>query len=91
MMNRNLEKYLKKVDENLTAYNLLSGLSYKTADINRDLAILAKKIKADNILTEAVLAGKSYKDITNQFPKTDDWFQDFLAKHGYKDSFDKLY
>lgn len=91
MMNRSLEKYLKKVDENLTAYNLLSGLSYKTADINRDLAILAKKIKADNILTEAVLAGKSYEEITGRFPETAGWFRDFLTKHGYKDSFDKLY
>lgn len=87
MMNRNLEKYLKKVDENLTAYNLLSGLSYKTADINRDLAILAKKIKADNILTEAVLAGNSYEEITGRFPETAGWFRDFLTKHGYKSDF----
>lgn len=87
MMNRSLEKYLKKVDENLTAYNLLSGLSYKTAEINRDLSSLAEKIRADGSLTKAVLAGKSYKDITNQFPKTDDWFQDFLTKHGYKSDF----
>lgn len=87
MMNRRLGKYLKKVDKNLTAYNMLSGLSYKTADINRDLAILAEKIKADNTLTEAVLTGNSYEEITSRFPETAGWFQDFLKKHGYKSDF----
>lgn len=87
MMNRRVEKYLKSVDKNLTAYNMLSGLSYKTADINRDLAILAEKIKADNILTEAVLTGNSYEEITSRFPEAAGWFQDFLTKHGYKSDF----
>ena len=87
MMNRRLEKYLKRVDKNLTAYNMLSGLSYKTAEINRDLAILAEKIKADNTLTEAVLTGNSYEEITSRFPETAGWFQDFLTKHGYKSDF----
>lgn len=87
MMNRKLEKYLKRVDENLTAYNMLSGLSYKTADINRDLSILAKKVKADNALAEAVLTGKSYEEIIEQFPEAAGWFQDFLTEHGYKSDF----
>lgn len=34
MMNRKLEKYLKKAGEDVTAYNLLAGLSYKTADMS---------------------------------------------------------
>lgn len=87
LMNGKLEKYLKRVDQNLTAYNLLSGLSYKTADINRDLGALAKRIKADHTLTEAVSAGSGYEEITDQFPEADEWFQEFLAKHGYKSDF----
>ncbi|MDO4333265.1 MAG: PEP/pyruvate-binding domain-containing protein [Eubacteriales bacterium] len=87
MMNRELEKYLKRTDENLTAYNLLSGLSYKTADINRDLAALAEKIKSDHPIKDAVLSGKSYEEITEQFPKTREWFGEFFGKHGYKSDF----
>ncbi|MGN0342718.1 MAG: PEP/pyruvate-binding domain-containing protein [Roseburia sp.] len=87
LMNRRLEKYLKRVDKNLTAYNMLSGLSYKTADINRDLAILAEKIKANDTMAEAVLTGNSYEEITSRFPEAVGWFQDFLTKHGYKSDF----
>lgn len=87
LMNRKLEKYLKKVDENLTAYNLLSGLSYKTADINRDMAVLVERIKEEDALAEAVREGKNYKEIIELFPETDKWFRGFLKKHGYKSDF----
>lgn len=87
MMNRKLGKYLKKVDGDLTAYDLLSGLSYKTADMNRDLTALADRIMSDCDMKEAVLGSRSYEEITAQFPKAGEWFGGFLEKYGYKADF----
>ena len=87
LMNYRLEKYLKKTDESLNAYDLLSGLSYKTADMNRDMMALAERILADSNIKKAVLAGKSYEEITELFPETKKWFDDFLESYGYKSDF----
>lgn len=87
MMNRRLEKYLKKVDEKLAAYNLLSGLSYMTADMNRDLTALAELILADGDVKAAMLSGKGYEEITASFPRAGEWFDGFLKKYGYKSDF----
>lgn len=87
MMNRKLAKYLKKADENLTAYNLLSGLSYKTADMNRDMMALAERIAEEEDVKAAVLAGKGYEEIIALFPQTAEWFEEFFKKYGYKSDF----
>lgn len=87
MMNRKLEKYLKKADESMTAYNLLSGLTYKTAEMNRDMMALTDRILADDRIKKAMLAGKSYGEITAQFPEAKEWFESFLERYGYKSDF----
>lgn len=87
IMNHKLEKYLKKVDESMTAYDLLSGLSYKTADMNRDMAALADKISADAPVKEALLGGKNCEEIIAQFPYVQDWFEGFFRDYGYKSDF----
>lgn len=87
MMNRRLETYLKKSGEAHTAYDLLTGLSYKTADMNRDLMRLAEKLTADQEGKKAVLSGESYEEITSRFPQIGKWFGDFLEKYGYKSDF----
>lgn len=87
LMNRKLGKYLKKEDESLTAYNLLSGLSYKTADMNRDLRALADFVSADSGVKEALLSGMGYGEMTALFPRTKERFEGFLEKYGYKSDF----
>lgn len=87
MMNRRLEKYLKKAGKDVTAYNLLAGLSYKTADMNYDLLALADKIMENPAAKETVLSGKPYQEITTLVPETEEWFGDFLKKHGNKSDF----
>lgn len=87
MMNHGLERHLKKVDQNLSAYNLLSGLSYKTADMNRDMAALADRILSDGRIAEAVRTAGSYEEITALFPEAAEWFDRFLAEYGYKSDF----
>lgn len=87
LMNGKLEKYLKKVDKNLAAYDLLSGLPYKTADMNRDMTALADRILEEDSIKEAVLSRKSYEEITKQFPKAGEWVDSFLEKYGFKSDF----
>lgn len=87
MMNRKLEKYLKKAGKDVTAYNLLAGLSYKTADMNYDLLALADRIMKNPAAKEAVLSGKAYQEITALVPETEEWFGEFLGKHGNKSDF----
>lgn len=87
LMNRTLEKYLKQVDKKLTAYDLLTGLSYKTADMNRDLAGLAEKISSEEALKDALLSGETYENVTSAFPKSRKWFEEFMESYGYKSDF----
>lgn len=87
LMNSKLEKYLKRADKKLTAYNLLSGLSFKTADINRDLGVLAARLSAKSAIAGDILAGKSYQNIVAEYPDTSALFQAFLQKYGCKSDF----
>ena len=48
MMNKSLGKLLKKVDPALSPYNLLTGLSYKTAEMNRQMKELAEKLLTES-------------------------------------------
>jgi len=59
MMNKSLGKLLKKVDPALSPYNLLTGLSYKTAEMNRQMKELAEKLLTIDGAAEKILAGCS--------------------------------
>lgn len=87
MMNKKLQKYLKKAGADLTAYDLLSGLSYKTADMNYELTALADRVKADQAARKAVLSGKTYEEITAEVPEAGARFAEFLKRNGYKSDF----
>ncbi|MCM1102182.1 MAG: PEP-utilizing enzyme [Clostridium sp.] len=84
---KRVEKLLKKISPDLTAYDLYRNLDYKTAVVNRDLAALADKVRGDGALSEAVTQGESYGRICRDFPEIAAEFETFMARHGMKSDY----
>ena len=87
MMNKRLGKLLKKVDPALSPYNLLTGLSYKTAEMNRQMKELAEKLLTINGAAEKILAGCSYEELTAENKEVREELEKFLRENGYKSDF----
>lgn len=87
LANMRIEKLLKKVSPELTAYDLYCDLDYKTAVVTRDIAALVDKIRMDEKLASAVMRGDSYEKICGDFPGIASEFKAFMAKHGMKSDF----
>lgn len=87
LASRGIEKTLKKVSPELTAYDLYCDLDYKTAVVTRDIAALAEKIRADERLSAAVTRGDPYERICRDFPEISEEFSAFMEKHGMKSDY----
>ena len=87
MMNKSLGKLLKKVDPALSPYNLLTGLSYKTAEMNRQMKELAEKLLTIDGAAEKILAGCSYEELTAENKEVREELEKFLQENGYKSDF----
>ena len=87
MMNRTLGKYLKKTDPALSAYNLLTGLSYKTAEMNRALRKLADQIAQTPEARKILFDGGSYESLSASDPSVRQGLEKFLEQFGYKSDF----
>lgn len=87
MMNKSLGKLLKKVDPALSPYNLLTGLSYKTAEMNRQMKELAEKLLTIDGAAEKILVGCSYEELTAENNEVREELENFLQENGYKSDF----
>jgi len=83
---RSVNGILKKVDSGLNAYDILEGLSYVTADMNRAMKDLCVYINTDNMMTKTVME-KGYKDICSIYPELAGKFASFLESYGSKSDF----
>ncbi|MCR5323126.1 MAG: phosphoenolpyruvate synthase [Lachnospiraceae bacterium] len=79
-------KVLKKIDKDLNAYDVLEGLSYVTADMNRKMKELCEFIKPDRSMTETVMTA-DYKAICSLYPELGSRLEDFIAQFGSKSDF----
>ncbi|MCM1388367.1 MAG: PEP-utilizing enzyme [Bacillus sp. (in: Bacteria)] len=87
LANMRIEKILKKISPDLTAYDLYCNLDYKTVVVTRDIAALADKIRVDETLAGAVMRGDSYERICRDFPDIAGEFEAFMKKHGMKSDY----
>ncbi|MCR5685147.1 MAG: phosphoenolpyruvate synthase [Lachnospiraceae bacterium] len=79
-------KVLKKIDKGLNSYDVLEGLSYVTADINREMKKLCEYINADPSMVETVMTA-DYKKICASYPELGSRLEDFIAQFGSKSDF----
>ena len=79
--NISLEKQLKKLDKSLSSLDLMEGLSYVTADINRDMSAIADFIRSDKTMTERVMK-TSFAELAETEPELKERFDAFLKKYG---------
>ncbi|MCM1326169.1 MAG: PEP-utilizing enzyme [Bacteroidales bacterium] len=87
LANMRVEKLLKKISPDLTAYDLYCNLDYKTAVVTRDIAALADKIRGEEALARAVMRGDSYERVCHDFPDIAVAFETFMSKHGMKSDY----
>ena len=83
---RRVTKTLKKVDKSLNAYDILEGLSYVTADINREMKDLCIYIGRDREMTQAVME-KDYGKICDSYPDLKERLVSFMDRFGSKSDF----
>ena len=79
-------KVLHKIDEKLNSYDVLEGLSYVTADMNRDMKGLCEYITADSQMAETVM-NVDYEKICSSYPELGSRFEAFLKQFGSKSDF----
>ena len=84
--NISLGKKLKKADKELGSFDLMAGLSFVTADINRDIAVIAGKIREDEDLCADVMR-YGYQELTGKRSSIKESFEEFLDKYGNRSDF----
>lgn len=82
--NGGIAQILKKVDKNLTSDDLCGGLNFKTAEVNRGIAKLAKAITDDPELRRDVEGGMTYENVCAKYPSMAQMFAVFMENNGYK-------
>ena len=87
IVGNSVNKALRKVDKNLTQYDLLADLTYKTAVVNADIAALAQKARSLPGCAEAIQSRTPYEEIHRTYPELADMLDRFMAEHGYKTDF----
>lgn len=87
LANMRIEKLLKRISPDLTAYDLYCNLDYKTVVVTRDITALADKIREDEALTAAVMRGDGYERICRDFPDIAAEFGTFMSRHGMKSDY----
>ena len=79
--NIGIERKLGKLDKTLSSLDLMDGLSYVTADINREMAAIADTIRNNRTQLDDVMK-MSYSEIVEKYPALGEMFGDFLKKYG---------
>ncbi len=79
-------KVLKSVDDKLNSYDILEGLSYVTADMNRAMKELCEYIIQDKDMSDYVMHN-DYKKICDKYPSLNEKFSEFIATYGSKSDF----
>lgn len=79
-------KVLHKIDGKLNSYDVLEGLSYVTADMNRAMKEMCEYITADSQMTETVM-NVGYEKIRSTYPELGSRFDLFLKQFGSKSDF----
>ncbi|MBQ8087473.1 MAG: phosphoenolpyruvate synthase [Clostridia bacterium] len=84
--NLSLTKALRKIDPALNSFDLMEGLDYVTAEINRDMVALADELRADPDTARAVLT-QPYAQLIRTNPALRTRFEAFLEKYGHRSDF----
>ncbi|MBR1851749.1 MAG: phosphoenolpyruvate synthase [Lachnospiraceae bacterium] len=82
-----LTKAVQRIDKKYTNYDLYRGLDNKTAVITREVAALAETLKKNIPLSNAILSGTRYAELTKTFPECTAYFSAFLSRNGFKSDF----
>ncbi len=83
LLNRDLTRAIKKVDDNYTSFDLYWGLANRTSLVANDIAAMAHYIGQKSDIKAALAAGLDYDELCKRFVEFKSLADDFLAKYGY--------
>ena len=83
LFGRKLQKYLKKAG-NISEYDLLSELDYKTLIMNRKMQQIAEKIIKEKALSKALQDGREYDWLKKNFAMQWKLVDEFLEEYGWR-------
>ena len=86
LTSRSVTGVLKRVDADLNAYDILEGLSYVTADMNRAMKALCEYIRTDEGMLSCVME-KDYRTVCDTYPALGEKLRAFLDRFGSKSDF----
>ena len=84
--NISLNRTLSRIDPDLNSFDLMEGLSYVTADINRALARLAAYIRSSPGMMQDA-ARLSHEEITAKYPDLAREFSCFMEQYGNRSDY----
>ena len=84
--NIGIGKTLKKVDATLNSFDLMEGLDYVTADVNRAMTDIARRIQKNSDEQKAVMS-LTFSEIVRKYPELSEAFDGFLKKYGNRSDF----
>ncbi|MCR4789349.1 MAG: phosphoenolpyruvate synthase [Lachnospiraceae bacterium] len=79
-------KVLRKIDKDLNSYDVLEGLSYVTADINRAMKEMCEYINTDPAMADAVM-NSDYEKICTSYSELKRRIEEFIDRFGSKSDF----
>ncbi len=83
---RAVTKVLSRIDSKLNAYDVLEGLGYVTADMNREMKELSGYIHSDEEMLSCVME-KDYQTICDTYPGLGEKLRAFIDRFGSKSDF----
>ena len=84
---RQFTKIIRRIDKKYSAFDFFWGLNDKTTMVEKDIAAIAKRCKANPALKKAIESGAGFTELRERFPEFQSLTDDFLQKNGYKSDY----
>ena len=84
---RQFTKIIRRIDKKYSAFDFFWGLNDKTTMVEKDIAAIAERCKANPALKKAIESGAGFTELRERFPEFQSLTDDFLQKNGYKSDY----
>lgn len=80
-------RLIRKANPEYSAFDFYRGLDNRTAVVARDIMRMARELKRNPRIREAISEGESFEDLCGRFGEFRELSEEFLEKNGYKSDY----
>lgn len=84
---KKMGRVARRVNRNYSSFDFFWGLNNKTAEVMREIAEMAEKIRAHEALKDAVTSGEDFQVLYEKFEDFKEMADAFLTHHGFKSDY----